>query len=178
MKIREVFSTIDRLVGRISSAGILLSAIALAAMGALIVIEILARKLFHTSVHIAIEYTGYSLALMMAFSLADVTRRKVHLNVVIVRDRLNARHRRYLELVFSLLLFLGYNIVLTGVCFRLFMQSLELDAHSGGISHTPLWIPQSVLFLGLILADIQVAGSIIQWFKRSTVESGLKKTEG
>jgi TRAP-type C4-dicarboxylate transport system permease small subunit len=146
----------DALLTRLESGFIIVGSLTLLGMVGLIFADIVSRKLFKTSIHISMEYSEYGLAFITMLSLSSVTRMKEHLQVRVLIDRLNKPARRVAHFFVSVLLFLLYNLFLTYMCYRLFNESLILGSKSQTISHTPLWIPQIVLFIGIVVTDIRL----------------------
>lgn len=154
----------DQVVSKIVSYGVAFASVALIAMFVLIMSEIIARKVFNTSIYVSLEYTGYGLAIVIMFVLADLLKRRQHLAVGVIKDRLPRRIRGGAELTFSLVIFLLYCGFLTYLCFRLAKESYDLHIFSVSAARTPLWIPESLLVLGLVILLIALIAEIIKWF--------------
>ena len=152
----------DAILERVEALFITLCSLALIGMFGLIFIEILSRKLLKTSIHISVEFSEYGLALIGLLALAAVTRRKEHLQVQVLVDRLSKSVRKVLDFVFSLLLFFIYNLFLTYLCYALFSGSISLGTRSQTVMHTPLWIPQIVVFIGLLAADFRLLNDLFK----------------
>jgi TRAP-type C4-dicarboxylate transport system permease small subunit len=153
---------IDALVTRLESGFIIVGSITLLGMVGLIFADIVSRKLLKTSLHISMEYSEYGLAFITMLSLSSVTRMKEHLQVKVLIERLGKPARRVAHFFVSLLLLLLYNLFITYMCYRLFTESLTLGSKSQTISHTPLWIPQIVLFIGIVVTDIRLLIELIK----------------
>ncbi|MBU2548704.1 MAG: TRAP transporter small permease [Proteobacteria bacterium] len=153
---------IDVVLERVDSVFIILSAVALTGMFGLIFVEIISRKLFDTSIHIAMEYSEYGLAFIAMLALAGVTRGREHLQVGVLVDRLKENAQKVLHFVFSLVLFFAYNLFLTYLSYILFSESYHLGTKSQTVGHTPLWIPQVVVFIGLLSADIRILNDLLK----------------
>ena len=144
----KIAATIDMIVDRLSIAGLWIASIGVLLMFAIVFIEIVARKLFETSIYISQDYSGYMMAICLALPLGILVRRRGHIKVDIIINRLPSKIRYWLELFF-LIIMLCYGIVLTYICYGLAKDSYDLKAVSIDLSHTPLWIPQSTLVIGI-----------------------------
>jgi len=166
---------------KIEKIFIFIGAITLILMAALVFGEVVARKFFYTSLFITMEYSGYGLAIVTMLSLATVARKNTHLNVEFLRGMLPVGIRRRIDLIFSVILFFIYNLVITYVCYRLFWQSFILHSVSQDSSRTPLWIPQIILFVGIVLTDLQLMHNLIVAVAHSNeapASTNIQESEG
>lgn len=174
-------SRFGELLNKIEKVFIFIGAITLLFMTALIVGEIIARKFFKTSIFITLEYSGYGLAIIMMLSLASVTRKKGHLTVEFLVNMLPSGMRRWIDLIFSVILFFIYNVVITYVCYRLFSQSFVLHSISQDASRTPLWIPQIILFVGIVVTDLQLLHNLfvsLDHSNKAPASTNIQESEG
>lgn len=137
-----------------------LSGIAVVLMIVLIVTEILLRKLFNMSTTICDEYTGYFQATIIFMALSQCYRENRHINVDLILNRLpnTLRHRleiinNFIALIFVLLL------LVTG--WYLAWTSYQYGSTSYGTSNTPMFVPQSVIVIGLFIFSIQIILELI-----------------
>jgi TRAP-type C4-dicarboxylate transport system permease small subunit len=162
--VKKILSIFEQLINKNLYFGIWLSAIAIIAIFVLIITEIVARKLFTSSIYISNEFAGYFLAIVIMLSLGDLCKRRQHLNVEIVVLKLPQNVRDITYIVFSIFAFLIYSVVLTYLCLHLVIQAYDLNTFSPGISRIPMWIPQFFMVLGLVILDIALGSEIIKWF--------------
>jgi len=144
----KIAATIDMIVDRLSIAGLWIASIGVLLMFVIVFVEIVVRKLFETSIYISQDYSGYMMAICLALPLGILVRRRGHIKVDIIINRLPSKIRYWLELFF-LIIMLCYGIVLTYICYGLAKDSYDLKAVSIDLSHTPLWIPQSTMVVGI-----------------------------
>jgi len=160
----RVFSTTERILEKINLASIKVASGAVILMFVLVMTEIIARKIFKFSIHISIEYTEYALAVVIMYASGDLLKKRSHLAVQVLTDKLPLKMRRGMELVFYLLSFLVYVVMVTWLCYRLVAESFSMDVRSFSITRTPLWIPQAVMLAGLFVLCAILIFEIIVWF--------------
>lgn len=141
---------------RLSGLGAILAALVIASMFALILYEIVLRSLFSSSTYILDEMVGYGVAastfLGLGYALDRGSLIRVNLIIAIIKDN---KLRRLLEMACVLLVSVINILVLHG-----FWKSITRNIQRGSVSETvaeiPLWIPESVLFVGLGIFTIQI----------------------
>ena len=134
--------------GRVERTLLLLADLSLWAMLAITLMEIVARTVFHHSLGLSDEIGGYLLAALTFLSLPACHAHKVFHQVEFVLSRLTQRQRQRFEFVFDLLC-LVCAAVLVWQCGRLTGNSWRSGEVSQNGLDIPLWIPQSVMVLGL-----------------------------
>lgn len=140
---------------RLHSAAERISLIAVYAGGTLIFVsallvtfEVVARKLFGFSLGGADELSGYAYGLSMAWGYAYVLFHRGHLRIDVVYLRFPRAVRCALDVI-SLAAFTGLMGHMTYRAWGVLARSITLGAKANTPLSTPLWIPQSVWFLGL-----------------------------
>ena len=134
----------------------------------LISVEILARTLFGTSTLIADEYSAYFFVAVVLLGLAFALKDGAHIRITLVQTRLTENGRRILDLAVTLIA-----LVLALYAFRHAVEmvydtwSLEMTADS--ISETPIWIPQVVIPVGLLLFILQLAAHFLRRLSSSQI---------
>jgi TRAP-type C4-dicarboxylate transport system permease small subunit len=108
-------------------------------------------------------YAGYCMAASGFLALAHTLKRREHIRVTLLVERLTGRARHGLELWA-----LGAGAVLAalfaGYAIRLAYQSWDFNDISTANDATPLWIPQLTMALGtLILAIALVDEFVAEW---------------
>ena len=132
-----------------------LAAIILVMMVALIMVEIVLRSFFDTSTFLTDEYVGYGVAAVTYLSLAHAFEKKALIRIGLLLDLTHGATRKALE-YFSLLATLGVTLFLTYYIFRAISRNWNREAVSYHVSETPLWIPETLIFAGLLLFCIQL----------------------
>ncbi|MFA5400484.1 MAG: TRAP transporter small permease [Dehalococcoidia bacterium] len=144
----KIASAIDTIIERLSVAGLWIASIGVLIMFVIVFIEIVVRKVFETSIYISQDYSGYMMAICLALPLGMLVRRRGHIKVDVIFTRFPPKVKYYFDLAF-LIIMLCYGIALTYICYGLARDSYDLKAVSIDLSHTPLWIPQSTLVIGV-----------------------------
>lgn len=111
------------------------------------------------------DFSGFMLAAATFLAMPYTLRSGGHIRVSLVTARLPARVQFWLELVVLALsaAFVGYAC---WYCSALVLESLHFNDVSNGIIPIPLWIPQSVMSLGMILLWVSLLDSLVQTFDR------------
>lgn len=116
----------------------------------LVSVDVLARKLFTVSLGGADELSGYAFAIGSAWAFAFTLLRRGNVRVDALYQHLPAKLRAFLDIL--ALLALGvFAAYLTWYAFAVLQTSWELKAQSNTSLKTPMWIPQGIWVLGLLL---------------------------
>ncbi|MGQ0664491.1 MAG: TRAP transporter small permease [Pseudomonadota bacterium] len=118
---------------------------------ALIAVLVLAQiggRLFGVLVPAADDFAGYSMAASLFLALAHTFRAGGHVRISLVVERLRGRPRRWIELwsLAGAAALIGYFTWFVG---DMTWDSFRFGDRSQGMVATPLWMPQSVLAVGL-----------------------------
>jgi len=155
---------VDNLLGSLSSVSLWLARLS----GALVVVtavlvsmEVLLRKLTRVSVSFTHELSGYALAIVFALSLAYALMSKAHIRIDVLYLGAAARIRRLLDIL-ALLLLNVFSFVLVDAAWDIFALSYARDSISNTTLATPLWIPQGVWLIGLIVFAVAAALLLIR----------------
>jgi len=162
----------DQILGKTIFGGISFASVAVIVMFLLVMAEIIARKVFNATTYVSGELTEYCLVAIIMFALADLLKKRQHLTVGIITEKLPQRIRDVADFIFSKVIFLLYCAFLTFICFRLVWESYKLHVVTASITHTPIWIPQSMIVLGLLILDITLITEIISWFCSKSTKKG------
>ncbi|MCV2892624.1 TRAP transporter small permease subunit [Lentibacter sp. XHP0401] len=142
---------------RLSAFAAQLGMVAIVLMAVHILIEITLRAFWSTSTFILDEFVGYEVAAMTFLGLGAALDDKVLLRVNLLLLPLKGWLRVAVEL-FNALATLAVFSFLTFHLIRQTIRSFERKTTSLSILETPLWIPQSILVLGLVIFCIQLTG--------------------
>lgn len=137
------------------------AALFMIAIVVLINVEIILRTVFNTSTFIADEFSGYFLVAVVLMGLAYALLHDVHIRVEVIRSRLDRRTRSIIDalcaLAGSLLtLFVAYHAL------RMVIDAYQLGMTADSISETPLFIPQVLIPVGLLLFALQLIANGIR----------------
>ena len=113
-------------------------------------VDVIARKLFTLSLGGADELSGYAFAIGTAWAFAFTLLKRGNVRVDALYQHLPAKLRALLDILALLALgvFVAY---LTWYAFSVLQTSWELKAQSNSALKTPMWIPQGIWVLGLLL---------------------------
>ena len=148
-------------IDTLSRTGAYLSSLAMLLIVALILVEIVLRSLFGTSTLISDEYSGYLMVALVMLGLSHTFAQGGHIRITILAERLQGRAAQVLDLAaasgaLTLGLFALYHslwMVEDTFSYRILADS---------ISETPLYLPQILIPLGLLLLDLQIAAYMLR----------------
>tara|TARA_R110002020_G_scaffold5841_7_gene24006 strand:- start:35114 stop:35725 length:612 start_codon:yes stop_codon:yes gene_type:complete len=136
-----------------TGAALLLGGIVLLSTVAIIVVEVVVRKLLNTSIQGVDEIAGYGMAISFALALPDTVIRHTHIRVDVVYQFFSTRFQVAVG-VASLVIFAAYLATLVYFCAFLAIDSYVAYVRSSGLLGVPLYIPQTLWVLGLAFALI------------------------
>lgn len=143
----------------LSLGGAFLSALFMGLIVLLIVVEITLRTVAGASTFVASEYSGYFLVAVVVLGLAYTLREEAHIRITLVHSRLPRRWRRRVDVLVGLSSMVMTAFILVYAVLMVYeTRALEMTADT--ISETPLWIPQVVIPVGLVLFLFQFAAFI------------------
>lgn len=137
----SLLARLSRTLDRISNLLCNFSAVLLAILAGLVVVEVFSRYLLNRSTLIADEYSGYLFVWLTLFGFSDALRKGQFLRVEIVVRRAKGRAAHGVEAI-SALLGGSVSAILAWACFGLFLRNYQFGTVSIQPSATPLWIPQ------------------------------------
>jgi TRAP-type C4-dicarboxylate transport system permease small subunit len=146
----------------LARAAAVLSAAILVAMVGHVLVEIVLRSFFDSSTFVLDEFVGYGVAAMTFLTLAYALEDGALIRVRIVLARTGAgRARRGLEL-FCVAATLAMSVFLTAYVYRSVARNWERGAVSQTIAEVPLWIPEGLVLLGLVLFSVQLLAYLVR----------------
>jgi TRAP-type C4-dicarboxylate transport system permease small subunit len=150
-----------------------LAAIFMAAIAVLMLSEILARFAFNRSLRITWEISTYAMTAVISLAAADTLKRGGHVRVGILLETLPPSLSRALDILATLL-----GILIVGFLLQAFgafvLNSLVRGTRSFEPSRIYLWIPQSLVLLGITMLFIQLLARLV----RVAVYGVTRETEG
>lgn len=116
------------------------------------------------------EYSSYCLAGVFTLGAGPALARGAHIRVTALTSRLNPRAQTSLYVVTNLI---GFGAI-AYVCYAVFVGLLKVYARGtvSTASFTQLWIPYSIIFLGLTLFALQILAQVLRALIRLPIESG------
>lgn len=118
------------------------------AMALLICVEVVCRSMFGFSLMFTDEVAGYLLVALVFLGMPVALANGALFRVEFVLARLSPRPRAWLELVFNLLS-LAVTLILVRELWRLVADSWTRGVRAPTVLATPLYIPQSLMVLGM-----------------------------
>jgi len=115
----------------------------------LVCFEVIARKLLHYSLQGTDELTGYAMAFTIAWGSGYALFSRSHIRVDVVYVLLSKRLRAVLDVI-ALFVFGAVIVVLCRYSVQLLLESWEYGSKSLTPMRTPLVIPQSIWFGGMM----------------------------
>ncbi len=140
---------------------LVLSSLSLVAMVALIAAEIVARSFFHYSFEVVDEVGAYLLVAVSFLGLAPAHAAGSFHSVELVQERLSVRAQRISQ-KFFLTLSLVFALTMLGTITRYVWRTWQQSDVASTVLQTPLWIPQSVMILGMACLCVVLARSLRQ----------------
>lgn len=144
-----------RLIDKLSVATVTLSLLALLAMTAIIVFEVVSRYVFNSPTYWVTEISTYLLLGLAYGALAQAQREGSHIRVELLLDRVSPKVRQTMELVSGwlgllILLFAAWQMIV-------FVRSEYVnDTRDWGLLSTPQWIPELPVAVGLVTFALAV----------------------
>lgn len=138
------------LMRKINRLGVWIGGTLMIMTSVLIAIEVVLRKLFSISIGGSDELSSYVLAIGCSWAFGFALMEKAHIRIDILYTKLTGKLKACLDL-FSLLIFLCYAVPLVYFSGLVFKISLAKGSTANTPLQTPLWIPQGIWVLGLIV---------------------------
>jgi TRAP-type transport system small permease protein len=126
----------------------------------LVVIDVGMRALFNRSTLIADEMGGYLLALIAYLGMAEAYRLGRHIRVDIVTARLPGRLRAWLDVVLCCVGLVALILVIWRAIIMVHRSQVG-NVIIPGIILTPVYLPQTLVVIGLIALALQCAVDVV-----------------
>ena len=146
-------------ISRLSDVGAVLSALIFCAMVFLILAEVILRNFFGSSTEVSAEYSGYALAAMIYLGMGFSFREGAHIRITFLRERLGTTAAYVLEIVCTLFVLVLCSLA-TAFIWELVVTSRERNLTAYTPAETPLYIPQAIIFIGMLLLSLQIVGQL------------------
>lgn len=148
-----------RILDRFYDASALVACVFFAAVAVFIIAQVVTRLV---GLHIPglVDYATYSMVASTFFGLGYALKRDAHIRVTLLLGATGGRLRRMLELVslavgFAVLAYFSYYASV------LALDSWRYGLKDLGLAATPLWIPQSAMALGGIIAAVAFLDELV-----------------
>jgi len=138
----------------------------------MIAIEVILRKVFSISMGGADELSSYVLAISCSWAFGFALMRKAHIRIDILYTRLPSALCSALD-IFALITFILYLVPLVYFASIVVKTSIIRESTANTPLQTPLWIPQGIWLIGLIVflftIIVLLAGTIYRLAKKDVV---------
>lgn len=135
------------------------------AMGAIVILEIVTRNLFGFSFEMSEEIGGYIIVGITFLSLPVCQVYRSYHHVQFLQSRLSPRARALSHLLFDALSLL-FCLVLLWQLSRFVAATYRSEDVAPTLLATPLWIPQAVMPVGILIATVSLARAALGNWRR------------
>jgi len=142
------------IVKSISAKGAEVAAVFVGAMALFTLGDVIGRSFFGMPIVIVDEYCGYLLLGLSFMAFAYTLSVGKQISVTAVTSRLRGRAKKYVALFVSTLA-LAFSIYFSSQIFAMTKTSYQRMTVSQSVIHTPLFIPQLVMCIGMVLLILQ-----------------------
>jgi TRAP-type C4-dicarboxylate transport system permease small subunit len=139
--------------------------IAIVAMGAIVILEIVTRNLFGFSFEMSEELGGYIIVGISFLSLPVCQVYRSYHHVQFIQARLSPRLQALSHLLFDVLSLL-FCVVLLWQLTRFVAASFRSEDVAPTLLGTPLWIPQALMPIGVLAATVSLSRSAFGNWRR------------
>ncbi len=158
--IRRAVGLLRTVAGVVSSASGYLAAIVIFCLMLLVLLEIGLRNIVGRSTLLAEEYGGYAFVAVAFLGLAYASRVRGHVRVKLLLDHLSYKTRYLLHFPITLLSIAVISVGVWRTAWTVW-RNYESNVISIGLSHTPLYLPQLVMLVGMVFFLIQLVSELI-----------------
>ncbi|MEM7737563.1 MAG: TRAP transporter small permease [Deinococcota bacterium] len=156
---QRIVVRVARVASRLSTFGAILAAGVFVFMTLLTLTEVILRSTAGRSTLIASEYSGYALSAMIYLSLGFTFKENAHIRITFLESALPKLAKRVLEA-----LLLAFATFVMGIATVAVWQMVLTTRSRGTVAYTPaetpLYIPQAVMLVGLLLFLLQLAAHL------------------
>jgi TRAP-type C4-dicarboxylate transport system permease small subunit len=153
-------------VSGISRGAAVVSAAFLVLMVLHILLEIVLRGFFASSTFVLDEFVGYGVAAMTFLALGYALEEGALIRVQLLLTRSPAPARRGLEILGAGLT-LALSLFLIAHFWRSVSRNWSRGAVSQSIAEVPLWLPEGLVLLGLVLFALQLLAHLLRLLQRA-----------
>jgi TRAP-type C4-dicarboxylate transport system permease small subunit len=132
--------------------------VAILAMAAIVILEIVSRNLFNYSFEMSDELGGYIIVGITFMSLPVCQVYRSYHHVQFLQARLSPRMQALSHVLFDLLSLL-FCVVLVWQLTRFVLTTYRSEDVAPTLLATPLWIPQAIMPIGMVAATISLLRS-------------------
>ena len=162
----DAASLADRILGRINQLIVLLSSVALVIAASVLTYSVASRYFFHFSTDWQDELSVFLIVGAVFMSSAAIQARRGHVGIEAIVGLLSPGVNRVRQIVVDIasLLFCGFFAWKSWI---LLEEAWIENHHSGSTWGPPLWIPYSLMTLGMTLLSVQLLLQVIGELRRA-----------
>jgi TRAP-type C4-dicarboxylate transport system permease small subunit len=140
-----------------------ISAILLALMTLLILLEIFLWNTLNKTTLIADEYSAYGLAAIIFMGAGYCLKERGHIRITLILGFLPPKTAAMITFAATAAttLFMGY---LWWYLYKMVGATIRYNSTSGTLTQTPLWIPQTLMLIGAACFLVQLAGTTVKTY--------------
>jgi len=157
------FDSVHRVLTRISLWAVWAAGLALLLSAIMVTIDVFCRKFFSVTMSGSDEISGYVFAAGTTWAYSYCLLNRSNVRIDALYSFLSVRVRAVLDVI-GIALLLYYMSYLTRKAFDVFWTSWTGNSISNTTLLTPLWIPQLMWFLGLLLFVITLSFMLLYTF--------------
>ncbi|GLQ05890.1 TRAP transporter small permease [Sneathiella chinensis] len=165
------------LINLIEGAGRLaavLAGVILVAMVGFVLYEIVLRSFFASSTYVLDEFVGYGVAIMTFLSFSMALREGTFIRVNLVIANVPPGLRRMIE-VLSCALGTAIFSFLAAYLLKIVVRNFERGVVSNSVAEIPLWVPQSLMLVGVMLLVAQFAALTVQYVQGAPISDSSEE---
>ncbi len=156
---------------RLSTAGAIGAVILMIGMTLHIMTEIALRYFFSTSTYVLDEFVGYGVAAMTFLALGHTFENNVLIRVNFVLLKIRSNILRKLVEISCVVITLVMCSFVASYFWKSVSRNFERGSTSETIAQVPLWIPESLALIGLIIFVIQMLAYVLRLVSGSKLMS-------
>ena len=140
-----------------------ISAILLALMTLLILLEISLWNTLNKTTLIADEYSAYGLAAIIFMGAGYCLKEKGHIRITLILGFLSPKAAAVVTFAATAMttVFMGY---LWWYLYQMVGATIRYNSTSGTLTQTPLWIPQTLMLIGAACFLLQLVGTTVKTY--------------
>lgn len=155
-------TVIIRIIDRISNIFGLIAGLTMVLGVILVLIEVVVRSVFNSTIYITQEYAAYFMVAITFFGLAYTLKEKGHIRLTFLHNVVKPGKGRAILDIYAFALGLVIFAIITYTTADFFLSSVESGTRSMQISKTYLAIPQFAMPLGSLIVTLQFFAEILK----------------
>ncbi len=152
-------------VDRLNRGMAFVAAIILGGTVLLILLEIFLWNFFQQTTLISDEYSAYGLAILVFWGAGLTLHEGGHIRIELILKLFPQRTADWIG-VFATAIATGFMGYLLYYLYRMVASTWHYESTSGTLTNTPLWIPQSIMWLGAFAFFLQLLATTLRSAKK------------